>query len=512
MRAIVSAPLVLAAVLTATTPGVSYAEMPKAVRVGIDVDAGTLDPRLARDTTAFRANDLIYDGLVQLSQDLKPVPDIAESWDNPAPTVWVFHLRKGVKFHDGAPLTAEDVVFTYRSIIDPKFNAPYRALVTPVASVDAIDASTVKFTLEVPYAPLLSYLDVGIVPKALVEGGRDIALKPIGTGPMKLAAWQRGASIKLEANADYWAGAPAAKTIELVVIGDNTARAQAFEAGDLDLIQSPLSPQDIKRLQADRRFVPTVQAGLGITYLNLNTADPILADPKMRRALAMLIDQKTIVGKIYEGVDQAATSILLPSSWAYSPEIKQPDFDPEGARALLASLGWKVSNGDGLLRKDGKPLKLTIATHSEDPNRVQAVEFMQAVMKQAGIQAEIQISDWPSFSTGYVQQGKHQVALLGWLNLVDPDRVSYGQLHTDGSLNWGKYANPALDALLDAGRQSLDLPGRQAAYRGAARVIADELPYYVLSYQGYQRFHNPKLGELQVNPRGYLRALVAPAK
>lgn len=505
------ASIALTTLLSAATPTATRAQMPETVRVGVDVDAGTLDPRLSRDVTASRTIDLIYDGLVQLSPDLKPVPDLAESWENPEATIWIFHLRKGVKFHDGAPLTADDVVFTYRSIIDPKFNAPYRALVTPIQAVDAIDALTVKFTLDKPYAPLLSYLDVGIVPKALVDGGRDIAVKPVGTGPMKLSSWQRGSSIKLEANPDYWAGAPAAKRIELVVIGDNTARAQAFEAGDLDLIQSPLSPQDIKRLEADSRFSHAVQSGLGITYLNINTADPLLADSKMRRAIAMLVDQKSIVGKIYEGVDQVATSILLPSSWAYSAEIKQPGFDIDGARALLAELGWK-DKGTGVLEKDGKPLKLTIATHSEDPNRVQTVEFMQAVFKSAGIQAEVQISDWPSFSTNYVQKSKHQIALLGWLNLVDPDRASYGQLYTGGSLNWGKYSNPTLDALLDTGRQSLDLAARIAAYQGAAKVIADQLPYYVLSYQGYQRFHNRKLGELPVNPRGYLRALVDPAK
>jgi peptide/nickel transport system substrate-binding protein len=493
------------------TAGGASAQAPQAIRVGIDVDAGTLDPRLARDTSAYRAADLIYDGLVQLSRDLEPKPNLAERWESLSPTVWLFHLRKGIKFHDGRPLTADDVVFTYRSIIDPKLNAPFRALVAPVVGVNAIDADTVEFTLDAPYAPLLSYLDIGIVPKALVEGAQDIALKPVGTGPMKLVSWQRGASIRLEANADYWDGAPKAKRIDLMVIGDNTARAQAFEAGDLDLIQSPLSPQDVRRLSADRRFTGVVQAGLGITYLNFNTADPLLSDPQLRRAIAMLVDQKTVVGQIYEGVDQVASSILLPSSWAYSPEIKQPGFDFEGARQLLASIGWKPGAG-GVLVKDGKPLRFTLSTHSEDPNRVQTVEYIQATLKRAGIDVQTQITDWPSFSTGYVQQSKHQVALLGWLNLVDPDRVSYGQLHSGGSLNWGKFSNAALDVELDAGRQSLDLEARTRAYRTAAGIVADQLPYYVLSYQGYQRFHNPKLGELAVNPRGYLRALLGVAQ
>src|SRR5262249_48905393 len=141
-----SVAILLAALLSLSLPAMAHAAMPDSVRVGVDVDAGTLDPRLARDTTAARTIDLIYDGLVRVAPEPKRVTDLAESWENPQPTIWIFHLRQGVKFHDGSPLTADDVVFTYRSIIDPKFNAPFRALVTPVQSVEAIDAATVKFT------------------------------------------------------------------------------------------------------------------------------------------------------------------------------------------------------------------------------------------------------------------------------------------------------------------------------------------------------------------------------
>jgi peptide/nickel transport system substrate-binding protein len=295
------------------------------------------------------------------------------------------------------------------------------------------------------------------------------------------------------------------------VIGDNTARAQAFEAKDLDVIQSPLSPQDIKRLQGNAAFGNAVTTGLGITYLNFNTGDPAVSDPRMRRALAQLVDQKSIVEDLYRGVDQVAGSILLPSSWAYSATIKQPAFNPaEGGKALDA-LGWKDTNGDGIRDKDGKKLTVTISTHSEDPNRVQTLEFMQSVFQQAGVEAQLRISDWPSFSTGYVQKSQHQVALLGWLNIVDPDRLMYSQFATNGPLNWGKYSNPELDTLLDTGRKSLDLEARKTAYQKAAAIIANDLPYYVVSYQGYQVFYAKSLGTLEVNPRGYLRNVLGMA-
>jgi peptide/nickel transport system substrate-binding protein len=400
------------------------------------------------------------------------------------------------------------VVFTYTSLLNPSFNAPQRALYTPIASIEAVDAQAVKFTLSAPYAPLLTYLDLGIVPKKLVEGGQDIGLKPVGAGPMRLLSWTRGSEIALDANTNYWRGAPKAAKVTLKIIGDNTSRAQAFEAGDLDVIQSPLAPQDIARLSKDERFGNVVTAGLGVTYLNFNTKDPLLADPKMRKAFAMLVDQKTIVDDIYRGVDKVATSVLLPSSWAYSGDIKQPGFDPKGAAALFAELGWR-KGADGILAKDGKKLSLVLSTHSEDTNRVQTLEFMQAIFHEAGIDAKAQITDWPSFSTNYVLKGQHQIALLGWLNIVDPDRLLFAQLTTGGSTNWGGYSNSQVDAALQQGRSALDQAARAAAYRKAATILAEDLPYFIISDQGYQLFYSKKLPfAVQATPRGNLRGLI----
>jgi peptide/nickel transport system substrate-binding protein len=481
----------------------------QSIVIGTDVDAGTLDPRLMRDSTAYRVADLIYSGLVHITPSLEPVPDLAESWEAPDPQTYIFKLRPDLKFSDGSPLTADDVVYTYTTLIDPDFNAPNRTLYVPITAVEAVDPQTVKFTLSAPYAPLLSYLDLGIVSKAAAEAGTDIAANPLGAGPMKLVSWNRGSDIVLEANPDYWAGAPEIEQVTVRIIADNSARAQAFEAGDLDVIQSPLSPGDITRLAADDRFGNVITAGLGVTYINYNTKDPILADPKMRQAFSMLIDQETIVNDIYQGADQVASSVILPSSWAYSPDIKQPTFNLEGAVALFNELGWTDTNADGILDKDGANLSVTLSTHSEDPNRVQTIEYMQAIFQSAGIDAQAQITDWPSFSTNYVQKSQHQIALLGWLNIVDPDRMLFGQLTTGGSTNWGGYSNPEVDALLQEGRSSLDQEARKAAYQKAATILASELPYYIVSDQGYQLFYAKDIPvEVQATPRGNLRGLI----
>lgn len=504
--------------LLSTTAAIGLALLPAAgafaqdidnIVIGVDVDAGTLDPRLTRDTTASRVSNLIHSGLVELTPNLEAVPELAESWDSPDPQTIVFTLRPDLTFSDGSPLTAEDVVFTYETILDPDVNAPQRALYTPIDSVEALDERTVQFNLSTPYAPLLSYLDMGIVSKAAVEAGVDIGREPIGAGPMKLTAWNSGSEFRLEANENFWAGSPDVEQAVIRIIGDNSARAQAFEAGDLDIIQSPLSPQDIQRLANDDRFGNAIMAGLGVTYVNFNVSDPLLSDPEMRQAFSMLIDQETIVEQIYQGVDEVTHSVLLPGSWAYSDTISQPTFDPAGAVEKFAELGWTDTNGDGILDKDGQPLRVVLSTHSEDPNRVQSVEYLQAIFQSAGVQADVQISDWPSFSTNYVQQGQHQIAFLGWLNLVDPDRLLYAQLTTNGSTNWGGYSNPEVDALLEEGRSSLDQADRAAAYQAAAEILAQDLPYYIVSAQGYQLFYANDLPvEVEANPRGMLRGVI----
>ena len=301
------------------------------------------------------------------------------TWENPEPTLWLFHLRDGVKFHDGTDFSAEDVVYTFETILDPELKSRWRSLYTPITKIEAMDRLTVRVELSEPYAPLLSYLDIGIVPKAYVEGRGDLASKPVGTGPMKLATWARGSKIEPEPNAAYWGGAPKSDGFTFVIVADNTSRAVAFEAGDLDIIQSPLSPQDILRLAAKDDIGKSIVGAAGITYLNFNNGAEHVSDPAMRHALSMLIDQKAIVDGIYEGVHEIATSILLPSHFAYTNAIRQPSFDPAGAKQALADLGWSDSDGDGMLEKDGKALSIEISTHSEDPNRIQAVEFIHSL-------------------------------------------------------------------------------------------------------------------------------------
>jgi len=493
----------LAAAVLATS-AIPFARAADTARIGMDVDAAVLDPRIMRDTTAYRVDDLLFDGLIELNEKSEPQPGLAKSWDHPDPTTWIFHLRDA-RFQDGSPVTADDVVFTLQTVLDPKLASRWRGQFTPIKSVAATDAHTVRIDLSQPYAPLIYYLELGIVSKALTSApGADMSAHPLGSGPMRLVDWKRGNTISLEANPDYWAGAPKMKHLAIRVVGDNTARAQALEAGDLDYICSPLSPQDVQRLMGESKFEHVNTSGQALTYFLFNASDPTLSDPAMRRALAHLIDQKTILTQIYGGIDKPANEMLLPTSLGYDPNLKQPDFDPAEAGKELDALGWKRGAG-GKRAKDGKPLAITLYTHSEDPNRVQAMEFEQAIFTDAGIDTKVSLADFPSFFAA-VLQGRTQISLLGLaLNIPDPDRILHDTMMTGGSANWARYGNPEVDKLLDQGRRGED---REAAYRKAEEILVHDMPLYMLSWQGFQAFYSPALKQFVPNPRGYWRSLL----
>jgi len=495
--------LVAAVMVAAVVPAYAANDV---VRVGMDVDAQSLDPRTQRNTTDVRVLDLLYDGLVSLDQSLTPQPNLALSWEQPDATTLIFDIRTDAKFHDGTPVTVDDVIYTYETVVDPALASNHASNLNAIDSVTAGDDNTVVFKLKAPFAPLLSYMDLGIVPKHLAEAGHDLSTQPVGSGPFTFGQWDRGSQIVLNANADYYGGVSATAQVVFVPLADNSARAQALEAGSLDIIMAPLNADDTIRLRADDRFQSVSKPGIKITYVNFNTRSPLLSDPALRRALSMLIDNQTIGNDIFGGVETPATSILMPVfEWGYDASITQPAFDIAAASAALDELGW-VMGADGIREKDGVKLAFTLATHSEDSARIQSVEYIQNLMMAAGVQANVSISDFPAF-IGEVIGGSYDAALLGWDNLVDPDVLMYVTLHTGESRNWGAYSNPETDAQLERARTAQTQQERGEAYKAAARLLVEDMPYYVLTNAGFDAFAAADVTGFDPDVLGNLRSL-----
>ena len=467
------------------------------LRAGLDVDADTLDPRLYKNTSGARIKELAFNGLVAISADYSPAPDLAEKWDNPDDKTWVFHLRQGLTFHDGSNLTANDVKYTYESVLDPNFNSPLRAFYLSVDKVDATDNNTVTFTLKEPFAPFLSYMDLGIVPQA--SGAKpDFGTKPIGTGPFKVDTWNTGDSIDLSAFDGFYAGRANLDRVRVKVVPDNSGRAVALESGDLDFVQSPLSPQDVTREQSAAKLKVDRIPAAGYTYINLNTADPILSDKMVRQALSHLVNTQQITDTIYQGIGKPANGPIVPGMWAYSEDIPSYDYSPDKAKQLLDAAGWKAG-ADGIRTKDGQKLSLVVRTHSEDPDRKQLIQVLQSEFQNVGIDATTNTVEFPAFFQD-VQDGKFQVGVIGWLNLSDPDRATFRQFTIDGSANYGKYRNDQVDSLLKQARVTLDQAKAKSLYTDAVKQIVDDAPYIFVQYQEYIAMYTPKVQGYIINP------------
>ncbi len=469
------------------------------LRIGLDVDAGTGDPRLAKDTSANRLKELVYSGLVYIKPDYTPAPQLATSWDNPDPKTWIFHLRKGIKFHNGQELKAEDVKYSYDTVLDEKFASPLRSFYTPIQKTEVVDDYTVKFTLDSAYGPFLSYMDLAILPKAVAEKqGDQFGNNPIGTGPFKFVSWKRGDTIEFAAFDDYFEGRPKIDSVVFKIVPDNSARVVALEAGDLDLVQSPLSPQDVTRMQSKQGVKVGRIPAAGYTYISLNTSDPILSDVKVRQALSYLVDRTQILNSIYKGIGQVAKGPIPPGMWAYTDDVPAYNFDEAKAKALLDEAGWKAG-ADGIRAKDGKPLKLTLRTHTEDPDRRQVIEVLQAEFTKVGIQADTNVIDFATLLNDMIAS-KYQFAVIGWLNLSNPDRAMFRQFTIGGTGNYGKYNNPDVDKLIKDARGVLDQAKAKEMYQTATKQIIQDAPYIFLQYQEYIAIYRTNVNGFVLNP------------
>lgn len=470
--------------------------------VSVPVDASTLDPRLAQDTTAEAVDSLIFDGLDQINNGLAPVHDLATKWKRVNSKTWIFYLRKGVKFSNGHPLTSADVAYTYRSEIDPSLHAPY-AQQYPISRVITKGKYAVEFKLQYPYAPLFSYLNLGIVPSTAAKDA-GFATHPIGTGPYVLQSWQRNGKIVLSRNPHYFGPKPYLNKVTFYIFADTTASINGLKAKSLQLITSPLPPQDVVSLEKDKAVKVHRELGDGITYLNLNLKDPILKQLPVRQALNLLLNRKGIADQFTKGIDKPAVTTLIPGTWAYDPSLKIPAFNPSKAAGILAKAGWR-KDSNGILAKNGRELDLTLSTYN-DPTRVQILTYYQNVLAQVGIKSQITQADFASF-IAQVEAHKYQVALIGWLNLVDPDHGMYEQFTTGGGTNWEEYSNKTVDHLLLQARETSSRAKRRTLYVHTWKILLRNLPYLVITAQGWVEIAQKNVQGLVINRTGTMRPL-----
>jgi len=442
-------------------------------------EVSVLNPILSTDTSSSAVEGVIFTGLTKINEKLEVVPDLATSWDiSKDGKIWTFHLRKDVKWQDGKPFTAEDVVFTFNSILNPKVNSVRRSdyiIDGQPIIFGAIDKYTVKAILPKPFAPFLIHSGMGIIPRHLLKG-KDINTaefnrRPIGTGPFKFSEWRTGDYVKVVRNNNYYGGKPLLAEIIFKIIPDENATLMALEAGEIDTAGIPAKDYSrIKNKKGIRTFEHDI---LLYVYLGLNLDKPMFKDKRVRQALAYATNKNQLVSLILKGLGSPAYAPSAPISWAYSDKVQKYRYDPEKAKKLLKEAGQEN-------------LEFTCLVNQGNKEREKAAIILKQQFKKVGIKMNIRELEWSALLkivNKPTAPKDFDAVIMGWSLGLDPDAYSiWHSTQYPQGFNFVKYKNPEADKLLESGRITMDRNGRKNIYAKLYKIIADDQPYVFLWY------------------------------
>src|SRR5437868_7830565 len=444
--------------------------------IGLSTEFDNLDPVLGY---AADGGSLLYDGLMARNPDLSLKPALAAAppvTSDDGRTV-TFTLRDGVKFHDGRPLTAKDVVYTYETLLAEKTNSPVRSDYSAIAKVSAPDAKTVVFSLKYAYTPLAQRTTLGIVP----EGGIEAA-RPIGTGPFRFVSWTPGDKIALAANQEYWGGAPEIGKLVVAFAADDDVRATRLEAGEFDATVLP--PKAAKRFEGEQGLTVYKQDSADYRGIAWPYKEQVTGDVTIRRAFSLAMDRQAMVDTILAGAGKAAFGPISPDiSWHNPAVAGQATADPAAAEKLLDEAGW-TKGPDGIRTKEGRRAGFTLMYPAGDTLRKELTLAAVSDAKKIGLDIEPAGLDWDAIEPRMAEDA----LMMGFGTPFDPDYLNYELFHSSyagqGFYNPGHYANPEVDALLAKGRESTDTAVRKQAYDAFQQAVrTDEAWTYLVFLQ-----------------------------
>ena len=442
----------------------------------IESSPTNLDPRLGIDAQSERIDQLLFDDLLTRDQHFNVLPGLAERWDTPDPLTYIFHLHRGVRFHDGRPLTSRDVKWTFDSLLSGRLRSTKTSTYRFVDRIDAPDDATVVFRLKEPSATLLWNLSgaaIGIVPYGSAE---ELGQHPIGSGPFRFVSAEIDKEVVIERNDDYWGEKAHLGRVRFAVVPDTTTRALELRKGSADLESNGLTLDMVLALQKEPQLQVLHAPGTVLAYLAFNLRDPILRDVRVRQALALAIDRQPLIHYLMRDFARPAASILPPESWAYSSDVAVYPHDPQRARQILDDAGYRVVNG--------ARFHLTMKTSTEESTRLLAA-VLQQQLREVGIALDIRTFESATFFSD-VTRGEFQMYSLRWVGgNEDPDMfemVFHSARFAPQGVNRGFYRNPRVDALIDQARQESDQNTRRRLYAEIQSILADELPYINLWY------------------------------
>jgi peptide/nickel transport system substrate-binding protein len=462
----------------------------------IESSPTNLDPRVGIDAQSERIDNLIFDDLLSRGEDLNVAPGLAERWEISDSLTYVFHLHRGVKFHDGRALTSRDVKWTFDSLLQGKVRSTKAAVYRFVDHIDAPDDATVVFHMKEQDATLLWNLSdgaIGIVPDG---SGEEMSRHPIGSGPFRFVSAETDRDVTVERNDEYWGERAKLSRVRFAVVPDATTQALELRKGSGDIAINSLTPDTVFTLEKEPNLLVERGAGTRLAYLGFNLRDPILKDSRVRQAIAYALDRPPMIEYLWRGQAQPARSVLPTQSWAYNGGVPSYDHNIAEANQLLDTAGYPKTNG----------VRFHIAMKtSTDENTRLMVAVMQQQLREAGIALDIRSFEFATFFSD-VQHGAFQMYGLRWIGgNEDPDIFEYAfdsaKFPPNGA-NRGYYSNTKVDALIDKARREIDPSVRKPLYAEVQSILANDLPYINLWYLDNILVHTRRVRNLKLNPAG----------
>lgn len=452
---------------------------PNILVVGVTSGPNNLDPRVGTDDVSAKTAQLVFNNLMTLDERLRVAPDLAERLENPEPTIYVATLRKGVRFHDGHELTSADVVYTFKSLLDPAFVSPRKGAYRMVKTIEARDRYTVAFVLKEPFGSFPVNLVMPIVPDGAGPSFRE---HPVGTGPYRFVRYLVDDHVELAPFADYFGGRPRNDGLILKIVPDDIMRGLELRKGTIDIVVNDIAPDIVHQLGRDPALQLVESPGVDYQYIGLNLRDPLLKDVRVRKAIGYAIDRKAIVEYLRRGLAAPAAGLLPPVSWAFEPTVFTFSYDPARARALLDEAGYPDPDGDGPQPR----FHLTLKVSNLEFNRLQSAVIQQN-LRAVGIALDVRTYE---FATLYadVLKGSFQLFTLQWVGgaVADPDilrRVFHSTQVPPAGFNRGFFHDASVDRLLDEAAVTTDEERRRHLYGEVQQTIAAEAPYISLWYK-----------------------------